>query len=92
MSETLDLTCDFIRCRSVTPEDAGCMELITARLEPAGFATERLDFGDTQNLFMRHGTAGPLLVFLGHTDVVPTGPESDWSHPPFEPTITDGLL
>jgi succinyl-diaminopimelate desuccinylase len=92
MSETLDLTCDFIRCRSITPEDAGCMELISARLEPAGFATERLDFGDTQNLFMRHGTTGPLLVFLGHTDVVPTGPESDWSHPPFEPTIMDGLL
>ncbi len=92
MSETLDLTCDFIRCRSVTPEDAGCMDLIIERLEPVGFATERLDFGGTQNLFMRHGTAAPLLVFLGHTDVVPSGPESDWSHPPFEPTLKDGLL
>ena len=92
MSETLDLTCELIRCRSVTPDDAGCMDLIIERLEPAGFATERLDFGDTQNLFMRHGTARPLLVFLGHTDVVPSGPEADWSHPPFEPTIRDGLL
>ena len=92
MSKTLNLTCELIRCRSVTPDDAGCMGLITERLEPAGFATERLDFGDTQNLFMRHGTARPLLVFLGHTDVVPSGPETDWSYPPFEPTLSDGLL
>ena len=92
MSDTLNLTCELIRCRSVTPDDAGCMGLITERLEPAGFTTERLDFGDTQNLFMRHGTARPLLVFLGHTDVVPSGPEADWSHPPFEPTLSDGLL
>jgi len=92
MSDTLNLTCELIRCRSVTPDDAGCMGLINERLEPAGFTTERLDFGDTQNLFMRHGTARPLLVFLGHTDVVPSGPEADWSHPPFEPTLSDGLL
>ncbi|NBS16197.1 MAG: succinyl-diaminopimelate desuccinylase [Gammaproteobacteria bacterium] len=92
MSETLDLTCQFIRCRSITPDDAGCMEIIQQRLEPRGFSIEQLDFGKTRNLFVRHGKERPLLVFLGHTDVVPSGPESDWSHPPFEPTIVDGML
>lgn len=92
MSETFELTVDLIRRRSVTPEDAGCMELIAAQLEPYGFRSERLDFGDTRNLWLRRGTASPLLVFLGHTDVVPPGPLSDWNSPPFEPTLRDGLL
>lgn len=92
MSETLDLTCALISRRSVTPEDAGCMELIAERLTPAGFRLERLDFGDTRNLYLRHGDASPLLVFLGHTDVVPSGPESDWQSPPFVPTVRDGVL
>jgi len=92
MSETLDLTCQLIRCRSITPDDAGCMEIIGERLEPCGFIVEHLDFGDTRNLFVRHGNQRPLLMFLGHTDVVPSGPEADWSYPPFEPTIVDGNL
>jgi succinyl-diaminopimelate desuccinylase len=92
MTDTFDLTCELIRRPSVTPDDAGCMELITARLEPYGFRCERLDFADTQNLWLRRGEAKPLLVFLGHTDVVPSGPESDWLFPPFEPTVRDGLL
>lgn len=92
MSETLDLTCALISRRSVTPDDAGCMELIAERLVPAGFRLERLDFGDTQNLYLRHGDTPPLLVFLGHTDVVPSGPESDWQSPPFTPTFRDGCL
>ena len=92
MNDTLDLTCELIRCRSVTPEDAGCMELIADRLLPQGFTLEQLDFGDTRNLYMRHGTEAPLLVFLGHTDVVPSGPEAKWRSPPFEPSIRDGLL
>ncbi len=92
MSETLDLTCEFIRRPSVTPADAGCMELIAERLLPHGFTLEQLDFGNTRNLFMRRGQAAPLLVFLGHTDVVPPGPEADWQFPPFEPTLKDGLL
>lgn len=92
MDETVQLTCDLIECRSVTPEDAGCMELIEERLLPLGFTTEHLDFGSTRNLFMRHGTASPLLIFLGHTDVVPSGPEEDWKHPPFKATIDGPLL
>jgi succinyl-diaminopimelate desuccinylase len=92
MSDTLDLTLDLIRRRSITPDDAGCMEAIAVRLEPFGFKCERLDFGDTKNLWLRRGETAPLLVFLGHTDVVPPGPADDWDSPPFEPAIRDGLL
>jgi succinyl-diaminopimelate desuccinylase len=92
MSETVELTAEFIRRRSVTPRDEGCMELIAKRLLPYSFSREQLDFGDTRNLYMRHGTEGPLLVFLGHTDVVPPGPESDWDSPPFEPSIREGRM
>ena len=92
MHDTVALTAALIACRSVTPNDAGCMELIEAELSPCGFKTEYLDFGETRNLYMRRGTEGPLLVFLGHTDVVPPGPESDWKHPPFEATIENGLM
>lgn len=92
MSEVLDLTCDLIRRRSVTPEDAGCLPLIGARLERAGFRVEHLRYGEVDNLWAVHGHAGPTLAFLGHTDVVPSGPESTWQSPPFEPTIRDGRL
>lgn len=92
MRDTLKLTEALIRCRSVTPDDAGCMELVAARLAPLGFAVEWLDFGETRNIWLRRGGAGPLFVFLGHTDVVPPGPLEDWSSPPFEPSIRDGKL
>lgn len=92
MSEVLDLTCDLIRRRSVTPEDAGCLPLIGGRLVSAGFRVEHLRYGDVDNLWAVRGTAGPTLIFLGHTDVVPSGPEASWQSPPFEPTIRDGRL
>jgi succinyl-diaminopimelate desuccinylase len=92
MSEVLDLTCDLIRRRSVTPEDAGCLPLIGGRLVSAGFRVEHLRYGEVDNLWAVHGTAGPTLIFLGHTDVVPSGPEASWRSPPFEPTIRDGRL
>ncbi len=92
MSETLALTQELIRCRSVTPNDAGCMDLIAARLEPLGFKTEWFNFGETKNIWLRRGCSPPLFVFLGHTDVVPPGPAEDWGSPPFEPSIRDGVL
>lgn len=92
MSDVLELACDLIRRRSVTPEDAGCLPLIAARLERAGFRVEHLRYGEVDNLWATHGGAGPTLVFLGHTDVVPSGPEAAWQSPPFGPTIRDGRL
>ncbi|WP_435104416.1 succinyl-diaminopimelate desuccinylase [Arhodomonas sp. AD133] len=92
MSDTLDLTCELIRRVSVTPEDAGCQALLAERLEPLGFACETLAFGEVTNLWARRGTAGPLLAFAGHTDVVPSGPETEWRTPPFEPSVHEGLL
>lgn len=75
LSPTLELAMDLIRRRSVTPDDAGCQELMMSRLAPLGFAGENLRFGDTDNLWARKGSDGPVLAFAGHTDVVPTGPE-----------------
>ena len=92
MNETLEMTQALIACPSVTPEDAGCMDLIVERLAPLGFIPEFMDFGDTRNLWLRRGSARPLFVFLGHTDVVPPGPLAEWTSPPFEPHIRDGML
>jgi succinyl-diaminopimelate desuccinylase len=92
MSDTLSLLQDLIRRESVTPEDAGCQDMLAQRLAPLGFADERMNFADTQNLWLRRGQDNPLFVFLGHTDVVPTGPLDAWDSPPFEPTIRDGKL
>ncbi|UTA53714.1 succinyl-diaminopimelate desuccinylase [Lysobacter soli] len=88
----LALTCDLIARASVTPDDAGCQALIARRLSAAGFRCESLRFGDVDNLWAVHGTDGPTLVLLGHTDVVPPGPRESWSSDPFAPEIRDGVL
>ncbi len=92
MTNTLDLTIDLINRPSVTPEDEGCQALLAERLAALGFNNEHLRFDDVDNLWSVYGTRGPLFVFAGHTDVVPTGPEANWSHPPFQATIDNGLL
>lgn len=92
MSDTLELLKDLIKRDSVTPKDAGCQDLLATRLKKLGFEEERLDFEDTQNIWLRRGDAKPLFVFLGHTDVVPPGPLAAWISPPFEPTIRAGKL
>ena len=92
MSDTLKLARELISRQSVTPQDAGCQRIIAQHLETLGFSIEHLRFGEVDNLWARHGSEGPLLVFAGHTDVVPTGPESGWRHPPFSPTEENGLL
>jgi succinyl-diaminopimelate desuccinylase len=90
---TLDLTVDLLKRDSVTPEDKGCQDLMISRLEPLGFKIERMRFGEVDNFYARKGTSGPLLVFAGHTDVVPTGPVEQWASDPFIPTIKDdGML
>ena len=91
-SPTLDLACALIARRSVTPDDAGCQDLLRARLAPLGFAFEPLVRNGVTNLYARRGSAAPLVCFAGHTDVVPTGPLEQWTSDPFVPTVRDGFL
>ncbi|MBB5862712.1 succinyl-diaminopimelate desuccinylase [Xanthomonas sp. 3058] len=92
MSDIVDLTCELIARPSLTPDDAGCQELIAQRLARAGFAIERLRFGQVDNLWATHGSGAPVLALLGHTDVVPPGPREAWASDPFVPQIRDGVL
>ncbi len=93
MSDTLDLTKELIRRKSVTPDDAGCQALLAARLEAAGFVVEHMRFGEVDNFWAIHrGGEGPVACFAGHTDVVPPGPREKWQSDPFEPVVRDGLL
>ena len=89
---TLALTEELISLHSVTPADGGCQLKMAERLTPLGFNCETIASGDVTNLWARKGTAQPLLVFAGHTDVVPTGPLAQWSSDPFTPTHRDGKL
>lgn len=89
---TLELARDLISRESVSPEDGGCQAMMAAYLEALGFTTEAMPFLDVTNLWAVHGDTGPLLVFAGHTDVVPTGPVDEWHTPPFTPTVIDGVL
>ncbi len=92
-ARTLDYAQELIRRASVTPDDAGCQDWMADKLRALGFACESLPFEEVDNLWARRGDAAPLLVFAGHTDVVPPGDETDWSQPPFEPRIHDnGML
>ena len=92
LSPTAALAWTLIERRSLTPHDAGCQQIIAARLATLGFRIEHLRFGDVDNLWARYGTQAPLLAFAGHTDVVPTGDEGAWGSPPFAPDIRDGRL
>lgn len=97
-SPTLQLTKELISRPSVTPNDEGCQALIAERLEKIGFQIENLRFGEVDNLYAVYdgnkggNPEGPTLLFLGHTDVVPSGPADAWQTPPFEPVEKDGML
>lgn len=92
MSKTLDYARELIRRPSVTPEDEGCQDWMIEKLEALGFQCETLWFEEVRNLWARRGNHGPLFVFAGHTDVVPTGEREEWTHDPFAPTIDGDLL
>ena len=92
MSGTLELARELISRRSITPNDAGCQEIIIGRLKPLGFVCERFERNGVTNLWARHGTAKPIVCFAGHTDVVPTGPLDKWHTDPFLPSERDGKI
>ncbi|MBT5719273.1 MAG: succinyl-diaminopimelate desuccinylase [Gammaproteobacteria bacterium] len=92
MSATLKLAQQLIQCPSETPDDAGCQQIIAQRLTALGFTIETLQYEDVTNLWATLGESGPLFVFAGHTDVVPTGPQEQWQYPPFSATVADGYL
>jgi len=96
MSKTLELTKELISRPSITPDDKGCQQLLIDHLEPLGFKTEKLRFGEgddaVDNIWLRKGTEAPLFCFAGHTDVVPTGPVENWQSDPFEAVERDGKL
>jgi len=91
-SATIDLLSDLISRKSVTPEDAGCQDVLIERLEKMGFTIEKMPFEDVKNFWARRGTQSPVLCFAGHTDVVPSGPTELWHSDPFTPTIKEGYL
>jgi succinyl-diaminopimelate desuccinylase len=92
VADVLSLTQELIRKASVSPEDGGCQELLIGRLAAIGFTIERCPFGPVENLWATRGSGAPTLCFVGHTDVVPTGPLEEWATDPFEPVVRDGFL
>ena len=90
--EVFDLTSDLISCSSETPSDGGCQQLIAQRLTTAGFKVDHLPFGHVCNMWAQVGDGKPLVVFAGHTDVVTPGPLSQWTSPPYQPTVADQYL
>ena len=91
-NSTLELAQELIARRSLTPDDAGCQEILIERLEKIGFRIEKMRFGNVDNFWARRGSTSPLVCFAGHTDVVPSGPVEKWNSDPFIPTIRDGML
>ncbi|MGB0865694.1 MAG: succinyl-diaminopimelate desuccinylase [Granulosicoccaceae bacterium] len=92
LSHAVALSQSLIQRNTVTPEDAGCQQLIADRLAPLGFTAEHIERNGVKNLWLRRGKNDPLLCFAGHTDVVPTGPAEHWKTPPFSGLIKDGIL
>ena len=92
MSETLELAKELIACRSLTPDDAGCQDILIKRLMRAGFRLEKIHRNGVENFWARRGNSQPVVCFAGHTDVVPSGPQEQWESNPFTPTLRNGIL
>ncbi len=91
-SNTIELARELVRRNSITPDDAGCQPMLSEKLEKIGFRCEQINSHDVSNLWATRGSIRPRVVFAGHTDVVPTGPLDQWSHPPFEGILEEGML
>lgn len=92
MNPVIELAMTLISRASMTPEDGGCQQMIAERLEKIGFRAKHMCFDEVENLWITHGDGAPCLIYVGHTDVVPTGPLGNWSSDPFRPEIRDGYL
>lgn len=92
MSETIKLAQQLVQIDSITPDDKGCQAIIADYLSPLGFKIENMPFAEVTNLWARKGTTSPCIVFAGHTDVVPTGDENEWTHPPFSAHIDENNM
>ena len=92
MSKTFNIAKELISKKSITPNDAGCQDLLIKHLTALGFSIENMDHGDVKNFYAKRGKDSPLITFAGHTDVVPPGPEDKWLSPPFAPTVNDNKL
>ena len=90
--KVISLAQDLIRRPSISPNDEGCQQMIAERLEKLGFQIEWMPFNDTLNLWAKYGSSEPVIAFAGHTDVVPTGDETQWTYPPFSADIVDDML
>ncbi|MGV3059648.1 succinyl-diaminopimelate desuccinylase [[Pasteurella] aerogenes] len=91
-NEIINLAQNLIRRPSISPDDQGCQQMIAERLANLGFEIEWMNFGETTNLWAKHGSTQPLVAFAGHTDVVPTGDESQWQYAPFSAEIVGDML
>jgi succinyl-diaminopimelate desuccinylase len=92
MNDVIPLCQALIREQSVTPDDKNCQPMMAERLSPLGFNIETMVFHDTTNMWARKGTQAPVFCFAGHTDVVPTGPAEQWTYPPFDAQIHEGMI
>jgi len=88
----LELAQSLIKIKSISPEDGGCFDLIETELTPLGFQIEKIPELNCETLLAKYGNSGKVFCYLGHTDVVPSGPEDEWTSPPFEANIVEGEL
>jgi len=88
----LELAQELIRIKSISPKDNGCFDVVESKLVDLNFETKRINYSNVENFLAKYGTSGPVMCFLGHTDVVPEGPIDQWSFPPFAAEVNENIL